>query len=185
MPNPVNKTSRVVHLSELSNRRTTTFDLVVSGDDNASLQQDLGLLALRKLRFTGQIAPMRGAGWELTADLGATAVQPCVVTLDPVTTRIDASLRRRYVPQQDMPAAGSETEMPEDDTIELLVESIDLLEILAEALALALPDYPRSDAASLTKTGFAPDGVQPMTDEDTKPFAALHALRDKLGKKGE
>lgn len=185
MPKTPHKTSRVLHLSELSNRHVTPFELAVSGEDSARLQQELGLLGLRKLRFVGQIAPVRAAGWDLTAELGATAIQPCVVTLDPVTTRIDTSLRRRYVPHHEVPAAGAETEMPEDDTIEPLVETIDLFEILAEALALALPDYPRSATAALTQSGFAPEGVAPMTDQETKPFAALQALRDKLNTKDE
>jgi uncharacterized metal-binding protein YceD (DUF177 family) len=72
--------------------------------------------------------------------------------------------------------------MPEDDTAEPLPAVIDLEEVLIEALALALPDYPKAPDAKLEQTVFAPDGKTPISDEETKPFAALAALKDKLGK---
>ena len=42
---------------------------------------------------------------------------------------------------------GDEVEMPEDDTVEPMPEVIDLAEVAAEALALALPLYPRAPGA--------------------------------------
>ena len=42
----------------------------------------------------------------LEADLGATVVQSCVVTLDPVTTRVEETALRRYTP--DIEAAEAE-----------------------------------------------------------------------------
>ena len=54
-----------------------------------ALAEELGLLDLRKLRLSGRITPDGDSGWRLDATLGATVVQPCVVTLQPVTTRID------------------------------------------------------------------------------------------------
>jgi hypothetical protein len=44
---------------------------------------------VRKLRFIGTLEPEGAQDWRLTADLGATVVQPCVVTLAPVTTRLE------------------------------------------------------------------------------------------------
>ena len=39
---------------------------------------------------------------------------------------------------------GGEVEMPQDDATEALGDTIDLHGLFAEALALALPDFPRA-----------------------------------------
>ena len=70
-------------MSDLSSRRETAFDLQPDADARAALAAQLGLDGLRKLRFVGKIAPSGARGWTLTAELGATVVQPCVVTLEP------------------------------------------------------------------------------------------------------
>ena len=56
---------------------------------------------------------------------------------------------------------------------------IDLAEVAAEALALALPLYPRAPGAELGTLVAAPDGVAPLSDADLKPFAGLAALARK------
>jgi uncharacterized metal-binding protein YceD (DUF177 family) len=106
-------------------------------------------------------------------------VQPCVVTLAPVTTRIDIDITRRYSATHVEPEAD-EAEMPEDDTTEALPDRLDLTAVMLEALALALPDYPRAEGAELAERQFAAPGVAPMTDADAKPLAGLAALRDRL-----
>jgi uncharacterized metal-binding protein YceD (DUF177 family) len=144
----------------------------------------LGLQALRKLRLTGELVPEGGADWRLEARLGATVVQPCVVTLAPVTTRIDIDITRRYSAAHVEPEAD-EAEMPEDDTTEALPERLDLTAVMLEALALALPDYPRAEGVELAERHFAAPGVAPMTDADAKPLAGLAALRDRLKTGGD
>lgn len=160
----------------------TPFLLEPDAAERAQLAQHLGILGLRKLRFAGRLSPSGQRGWQLDATLGATAQQACIVTLEPVTTRIDTDVARRFLPADrlDRPEAGSETEMPEDDTIEPLGEVIDLAAIMAEALALALPAYPRKDGVELGAAQFAEDGVTPITDEEVKPFAGLAGLREKM-----
>jgi uncharacterized metal-binding protein YceD (DUF177 family) len=144
---------------------------------------DLGALGLRKLRFDGEITPEGRHGYRLAGNLGATVIQACVVTLDPVTTRIDTKVSRSFAPDTQAYAAGSETEMAEEDADapDPLGSVIDLSQILTEALAIALPDYPRKDDAALEGAQFTAPGIAPMTDADARPFAGLAALRGKLG----
>ncbi len=167
----------------LNPRHPHDFDLRPDGPQLAALAQDLGLLALRKLRFAGTLAAEGSSDWRLEAELGATVTQPCVVTLEPVSTRIDQPVLRRFLAHMPEPEAGSEIEMPEDDSLEPLGAVIDLEAVMAEALALALPLYPRKGEAELGEAVFAEPGVTPMTDEDTKPFAGLAALKSKLDDK--
>ncbi len=180
--------STILRLADLANRRATTFAVVPSANENKAIAAHLDLRSLRKLRFAGEIAPVGAADWTLTATLGATVVQDCVVTLDPVTSRIDEVITRTYAAEMEMPQ-GAEVEMPADDTVEPLPSAVDVALVMIEALSLAVPDFPRAEGADLGDAQFTGPGATPMTDDDAKPFAGLAALRDSLsdtsGGKGE
>lgn len=171
----------IFRVTELSPRKPMQFDLRPSGATCDAVAKELGLDSLRKLRFAGELRADGQSDWRLEAKLGATVVQPCVISLTPVTTRIDNDVVRRFLAT--MPDVGNgedDIEMPEDETIEPLGAEIDIHAVMTEALFLALPDYPRHPDASLEQTVFTAHGVLPMTDDDAKPFAGLAALRRKL-----
>lgn len=172
-----------IRVADLSQQVPTPFRIVPDADALKGLAAVLDLDGLRKLRFEGTIAAQGQRDWLLTGRLGATVVQPCVVTLAPVTTRVETDVRRVYVRDYVLPN-GDEVEMPEDDETEPLGREIDLGAVMTEALSLALPVYPRADAAEMESTVFTEPGKQAMTDDDTKPFAALAALKtDRTEKK--
>ncbi|MEJ6391693.1 DUF177 domain-containing protein [Gymnodinialimonas sp. 2305UL16-5] len=171
--------SSVLSLSRLNRAADTPFELVPTPEEMAQIAQDLGATTLRKVRLTGNLRPIGKQDWALNASLGATAVQPCGVTLAPVTTRIDTDVTRHYLAEMPAPS-GDEMEMPEDDTTEPLPDKLDLTALLIEALSLALPDFPRAEGVELGEAIYAAPGVTPMRDEDAKPLAGLAALRDKL-----
>ncbi len=174
-----------LRVSALDTQKPTTFELTPAAPARKEIARQLALLDLRKLRFAGNIRATGNADWILEGKLGATVVQPCVVTLDPVTTRIDVPVTREFVDGLEQPAEeDEEIEISPDDDSEPLGSHINLETVMIEALSLALPLYPRADGAKLAESNFAPEGIQPMSDEDTKPFAGLASLRDKL-KKGE
>ncbi|MEM7724369.1 MAG: YceD family protein [Pseudomonadota bacterium] len=181
--------SETIPLARLSRATDTDFTLEPEAEARRTLAQDLGIDGIRKLRFQGRLIPEGARDWRLEGDLGATVVQPCVVTLDPVTTRIDQPVTRRYLADLELPhgVAGqadpdgeAEFEMPEDDSVDPLPATLDLAAVMAEALALALPLYPRAPGVEAADTVFAAPGVTPMTDDDAKPLAGLAALKDKL-----
>ncbi len=150
------------------------------------IRDQLGLIGLRKVTLKGNLKPLDRTDWRLTARLGATIVQECVVTLAPVTTRIEELVERVWrIDIPEMSEAGSEEEMPENTNEELLGREIDLGQVLTEALGLALPPYPRAKDAEIGQTTFAQPGTAPMQDEETRPFAGLAALRDKMSGSSE
>lgn len=159
----------------------TEFALAPDAETRAAMAERLGLLALRKLTLAGRILPASGRDWHLEARLGATVVQPCGVTLAPVTTRIDEDVTRRYL--ADLPATphaeGDETEMPEDTDVEPLPRAVDLLALAEEALSLALPMFPRAPDAGFDGAQVTEPGKRAMTDADARPFAQLARLRDR------
>ncbi len=184
MPDPATPpaSGRVIYrVSELSPRRPVSFALAPGTEELRALAAELGLQGLRKLRFAGRILAEGGQDWRVEAHLGATVTQSCVATLEPVTTRIEEDVTRRFL--RDWPPAeeeGDEVEMPPDDTIERLGAEIDLAAVMREALALALPPYPRSRAAAPVEFSAAPPGAAPLDEAAPRPFAGLEALKKKL-----
>lgn len=168
----------------LSPRKPTRFRYEADATRRAALARELGLLKLEHLRLEGEIRPAGREELVLEAQLQARGDQACVVTLAPVPARVDEPVRRRFVANFSLPE-GDEVEMPEDDTVEPLPEVIDLAEVAAEALALALPEYPRAPGAELGEALHAAPGVAPLTDAALKPFAGLASLADKLAAKRE
>ena len=73
-----------------------------------------------------------------------------------MTTRIDQPVRRSWLPQAAPRAAEIVVAPDEDDEIEPLGDRIDLGLVAIEALALALPAYPRKPGASLGPAGHRP-----------------------------
>lgn len=166
-------------LARLAKNEKTLFRIRPDAAAVDRLKGELDLLGLRKLRFEGELTPEGRSDWRLNGMLGATVVQPCSVTLAPVTTRIDVPIIRRYVAGFEMPSEA-ESEMPEDDSTEALPEMVDLMELLAEELAIALPDFPRAEGAELGEKIFTEPGVEPLTEEASKPFAGLAALKKSI-----
>jgi len=171
-----------LRLADLPSGKPTRLTLEPEAEARAALARALELDDLRKLRFAVELKPAGKQDWQLSGQLGATVVQPCVVTGQPVTTRIEEPVIRRYTAHlPDIPAEpGAELEMPEDDTLEPLPDTLDLGAVMQEALALALPLYPRAEGVDPVELSAAPPGTAPMSDEDARPFAALKGLRDKL-----
>lgn len=174
---------QVLVVSSLPQNRPHRFEVIPSEAERAALARELGATSVRKVKLEGEIESRGKRDFVLTATLGATVIQPCVQTLVPVTTRIDTEVVLRYIADwDDLAQEGSETEMSEDVTTEPLPSHINLTEVLTEALALNIPDYPRADdAPPLGNLAVTEPGKAPMTDEEAKPFAGLAALRDKLG----
>lgn len=172
------KQSQTLRLSDLSARKPTRFALTPDAAARAALAADLEILGIEALNFRGALTPRGRTDWTLEADLAARVTQACVVTTDPVTTAIAEKVARSYV--ADLPDVDAEeVEMPEDDTIESLPATLDLAEVMAEALALALPLYPRAPGAEFAAIDHAAPGVDALTDESVKPFAGLSDLLKK------
>lgn len=179
-----------LRVAALSTRRANWFHLRPDATARAALAAELDLLALRKLDFKGAIGAAGTRDWRLEGRLGATVVQPCVISAEPVSTRIDVAVSRVFSASGDLaapttepatgPAYQAETQMPEDDRIEPLTSEIDPGAVMTEALALALPDYPRKPGAALGDDGVlavVPPGAEPIPEKPENPFAALAALR--------
>lgn len=167
--------SKPLRVAELPGRKPTRFDIAPDTATAAAIAQWADISALNALRLTGEIAPLGRRDFELRARFEAEVVQPCAITLAPVTAKLSEEISRTYIAGMEMPT-GDETEMPEDDSAEPLPDVIDLAAVALEALELALPMFPRADGAELGETIATEPGIAPMRDEDTRPFANLADL---------
>jgi uncharacterized metal-binding protein YceD (DUF177 family) len=139
-----------------------------------------GLAGLRELgRLSGVFdLTRRGAGVRVTGNVSARVGQTCVVTLEPVESDIDEPVDLRFAPRPVAPAsAKSETvaahTSDEDPPDPLFGGKLDLGAIATEFLLLGIDPYPRKPGAE-----FAPVKAD---DASAKPFAALEALKKRLG----
>lgn len=171
-----------LRVADLKQSGGTDFDIRFSPADQRAAAGTLKIPGVAKMRLRGRIAPLGKEDWELKGTVGATVTQECVLTLAPVKTRIDEEVYRIF--RKDMLdfEEGSVVELDMDENEEPLSTDIDLFAIAVEAIALALPPYPKAEGAALETTAFAGEDVTPMSDEDAKPFASLAALKDKLQK---
>jgi uncharacterized metal-binding protein YceD (DUF177 family) len=181
-PPPAASAKAVWRPTEITARRGVAIDVAPEAAAREALAAELGILGIPELRLTGQLSPEGSHDFRLDARMRAVVVQECVVTLAPVRTAIDEPVLRRFL--ADMPEpSGDEVEMPEDDSVEPLGAVIDLNLVLREALALALPPYPRAPEAA-TPGAAAGDADAPADDPDRqRPFAGLSALLGKGGPK--
>lgn len=136
-----------------------------------------GLKALEHLSAEVKLARRAGIV-HAEGRVDAQVTQACVVTGEPMPATIAAPFSVRYVPDAFAASSEEEVELSADDldTLPLDGNRIDLGELAAETLALALDPFPRSAGAdaALAESGLA-------GDTEAGPFAALKALKDKMG----
>jgi uncharacterized metal-binding protein YceD (DUF177 family) len=180
MPRPPASFTHPLDTRSLDAGKDRTFELVPGAGDLDLIAAALDLVGLRKVRLKGTLSPVGARDWRLTAQLGATVVQPCVVTAAPVTTRLEVPVTRLYLRDWQDPDLTGEVEFDGDDESEPLESVIDLGAVLMESLSLALPDYPRAPGVDEVAASIAPPGAPPLDEAAVKPFAALAALKDKM-----
>jgi uncharacterized metal-binding protein YceD (DUF177 family) len=154
------------------------MEIAADESERAALAARFGLIGLARLEAALTLG-RRGHEVAVRGRLSAAATQACVATAEPVAANVEAPIDILFRPQPDPAAADEEIELSESemDVVFLTGAEIDVGEAVAETLALALDPYPRAPEA---EAALKAAGVK--SEEEAGPFAALAALRDKLGK---
>ena len=150
--------------------------LEASPAECAALAQRFGIEALKHFsaRFTRK--PYPGGGLFISGRLKAEPVQLCIVSLEPVTERLDKPFTLVVLPPD-----GTLSEDP-DGPDEIQADAtghFDLGEALAEELSLSLNPYPRKAGAHLPLP--PEEAAEPTEATPRNPFAKLAALRGAKG----
>lgn len=150
-------------------------------DERARLARRFGLQAIDRLVADARLRRVRaGRVLEVTGSLAADVVQVCVVTLEAFPARVTEAFRSLYdldsrAATMAAPAADELDLDPEsDDAVEPLVDGrVDVGELVAQHLSLALEPYPRAPGVAFA--GF--DDEEPVEDGAPTPFQILDTRR--------
>lgn len=160
---PAPEFTRMIDVSRLA-AGEKVCDIAATPSERAALAARFGLLDLARLTASVKVSRIVGGFVRLEADLSADVVQSCVVTLDPVANTVEEHFSLLYG------AAAEEGEAEiilsgEAEIVEPLGDGvIDIGEVVAQQLSLALDPYPHKPGA--TVEAMQESGLQ-------SPFAAL------------
>lgn len=174
--------SVVVDLDDLPEGETA-YDLVADADERAALAARFGLLSLDRFEAQLRLHWLEpGTLLALNGTLSADMVQSCVVTLEPVPSRIDEPVEMLFARDGEASAdfVGSEDAEP------LEGDRLDIGEIVAEELSLSLDPYPRSPNAEESALRLGPGATLSSDDQPegglrrNNPFEVLADINSKL-----
>jgi uncharacterized metal-binding protein YceD (DUF177 family) len=186
-PNAVPEFSRPISRERLGSQ-ILIEEVSATPEERAALARRFNLLGFDLLRATAKIEPADGldskggAGLlRLSGHLSAEVSQACVVTLEPVASRIETEYTVLYSLEPGPTPASVDEErtgvaevvvdpVADDPPEPLGPDGLDLGEAVAQQLALALDPYPRAPGAALGAPSAAEASPQ-------RGFAVLEALK--------
>lgn len=160
-------------------------EIEATEEEREALAKRLEILSLNSLKAT--LTLTRSSGYMITVDgvLKADITQKCVVTLDPIDRQVEegfdgyfsestdaisfAKAKREKIVENQDPEAPFLDE--EDDPEHVIDGKIDLGELTAQYLSLAIDPYPH-------KEGVTHD----ITDDDEKALQKLHKVKNPFAK---
>ncbi|MBP7337178.1 DUF177 domain-containing protein [Niveispirillum sp.] len=191
MSAPTPELSRIV----IADRVTTGggHEVVKATDSEcAALAERFDLISIAGLTAKMRLRRVRADFIKVTGELEADVVQRCVVTLEPVPAHVKEEFSALYAPDHLIP---KEEEDGESDHFQFLGGDedfpepmpggrIDIGELVAQNLSLALDPYPRKDGVEFTPIleDVGPDTLSltedmPPEPPRQNPFAALSRLK--------
>ena len=155
---------------------------VIEADEaeRAALAVRFELEAIGRLKATVRLRRTQGGEMvRVVGALEADVVQTCVVTLESVHNSVTDRFESLFAPPELVPDSPEDMEfdasMADEDIIEPIVNGrIDIGELTAQHLSLALDPYPRCPGVEL------PEGAEDEDEEPVErpnPFAALERLK--------
>ena len=154
------------------------IDIIADEAERQAVADRLGLQSLDRLEAHAVLV-REGPKISATGRLKASLEQSCVATGEPVPAHIDEPFDLQFVPEPKVDGGDEGVELGQADLDTIFHDGsvIDLGGAISDTLALALDPFPRSAGAD---AALKEAGV--ITEEEASPFAALAALKEKLGK---
>ncbi len=152
------------------------IDLVASEADQARIAKQIDLISIGRLEAHA-VLEHRGAGIVARGRIKAAIEQACVASGESVPAFVDEAFELHFQPEPTR-VPDEEVELSGDDldTVFHDGQGIELGAAIADTLAVSIEPYPRSAnaAEALQQAGV-------LSEEQAGPFAALAALKGKLG----
>ena len=139
-------------------------------EERAALAQRFDLQAIDRLEADFTLRRAGNGVIHVKGTVRGEVVQSCVVTLEPVPARIEAEFAADFAAAADGPAEDEEIDFETADPPEAIRNGhIDLGELAAEHLSLALDPYPRAPGAQLPQGSEAAEPAE----RPVNPFSIL------------
>lgn len=164
------------------NGKTLRFE--VGESERAALARRFDLVALHGFKGTVHVKPWRRHGLVMEGQFEADLVQSCIATLEPLEAHLSESFNLHFLPldmiERDAAAAAKReivVDVESEDPPEAIEGGrLDVGEVMAEQLSVAIDPYPKKPGAV-----FIPE--EPSDDEAVEfrpnPFASLEKLKKK------
>ncbi|WP_336081066.1 YceD family protein [Thalassospira sp. CH_XMU1448-2] len=192
----------------MSDKFTPEFSRIVKTDEQVSAKEKLVIEANEKERaalakrfelvsidsLTAELTISTASNGEVTVrgPMNAKIVQNCVATLEPVPEVIEDTVEVLFSPhvsEEDLPSNPDDLEdLSEEELMALLDQpeplvdgKIDVGEVVAQFLAVAMNPYPRKEDAELPTSVKTEE--EAAEEKRPNPFAQLAGLKEQLEKK--
>ncbi|AQS62105.1 hypothetical protein AGRHK599_LOCUS851 [Rhizobium rhizogenes] len=151
--------------------------LEADAEELKALAKFWDVLSVDYLKAELQVSRWKKDGLKIKGEVHAAVTQSCVVTLEPVSSRIEETLEQIFVPEGSKLARMVTNEEGEivldpdgpDIPDQFTGDSIDVGAVVVEFAALAIDPYPRKPDAEFVDTG----DREREEEKRPSPFAAL------------
>lgn len=151
------------------------YTLEASAEERLALAARFDLIDLETLIVDITVEWLRGRTFlKLDGRIRANAIQRCVVTLQPVTSRIDERFEIMFEAED---RSAKDVVVEFEDVEPLPGDALDIGEVAAEEFALMLDPYPRAPAAALKQAGFGPGEADRAPESGGNDSAVSGAYR--------
>lgn len=157
----------------------TEISLRPKPEERAAIARWCGISGLEAFKASVQLSKLGGGYFAYEANFTADVLQACVVTLEPVRSRIAREFRRVFHIAEDMRSAKRSIKISSQDLGDAKEEAEDIagtvLDVAApvlEELNLAIDPYPRAPGAAFQAPADEKGGAD-------NPFAVLKKLKTK------
>jgi hypothetical protein len=150
-------------------------------EERAALARRFGIVAIASFDARLRVTPLSvggAAGARVMGRFSARVRQTCVVTLEDFDADVAEDLRLDLLPGGDVEEVGEAVLDPEEDVEPLEGDVLDLGELVAQYLSLALDPHPRRPGVNYGAD--AGSSEEPGETGGSGPFAMLGELRRKL-----
>ena len=168
--------SRTVSIDELSSGALQRH-LSASQPELAALAERFGLAGLTALEADARLVAEEQGKIRVKVTFTADVLQSCVVTLEPVSARLNEEFDVVFAPETGDEALDHDEiviDVMDDDPPEpLLGDTIDIDELVAQHLALAIDPYPRKPGVD-----WRPDETPDAANDAGQPASPFAVLAD-------
>ena len=174
--------SREMSFEDLTSE-LTEFRFEGSDDECRALAERLGILVLHQVKVTGVVGHVTAGGdIDLSGYIQAVLEQNCSITLEPIREDLKTSFNIRFSDciSEDSPIGQIEEELGDRSFEPMPAGPVDIGEIAAQYLSLAINPFPRTSGATLDASAL--EGVAILSEEDDRearsPFSPLKKITD-------